>query len=298
MIRLEILIDDMTSSALLHVIDSKTSYNMLLGRPWLHENGIVPSTLHQCFKYCRNGVVKKVAADNKPFTEAESHFADAKFYLASIVVKEVPPTVSSSSCKLQIDFKSQEDGDIILDKLKKGECQNEERRSEDKHKEKGAPVLRYVPKVKKEEDLALKGLTLPVTSINEMKVVPPLKESVCQTQNPKIEYDNLPTRRTDAGFDPNAYKLLAKAGYNPQDPNALGKLPVEVTGEKAYGLNSTQKMLRRKGYAVKNSQAGLGFTPPTPVRIVIKKSSNHYIAIDEESSPVPTKTSVLIVWVT
>ena len=69
-------------------------------------------------------------------------------------------------------------------------------------------------------------------------------------------------------------------------------MPTEVTGEKAHGLNSTQKMLRRKGYVVKNSQVGLGFTPPTPVRIVIKKSSNHYITIDEESSPVPTKTSV------
>ena len=97
-IRLEILIDDMTSSALLHVIDSKTSYNMLLGQPWLHENGIVLSTLHQCFKYCRNGVVKKVAADNKPFTEAESHFADAKFYLASIVVKEI----GRASCRERV----------------------------------------------------------------------------------------------------------------------------------------------------------------------------------------------------
>jgi hypothetical protein len=29
-----------------HVIDVATSYNALLGRPWLHENKIVPSTLH------------------------------------------------------------------------------------------------------------------------------------------------------------------------------------------------------------------------------------------------------------
>ena len=45
-IRLNLLIDEMTSSALLHVIDSKTSYSMLLGRPWLHNNSVVPSTLH------------------------------------------------------------------------------------------------------------------------------------------------------------------------------------------------------------------------------------------------------------
>ena len=29
-----------------HVIDAATSYNVLIGRPWLHENGVVPSTLH------------------------------------------------------------------------------------------------------------------------------------------------------------------------------------------------------------------------------------------------------------
>jgi hypothetical protein len=34
-----------------HVIDVATSYNDLLGRLWLHENKIVPSTLHQCLKY-------------------------------------------------------------------------------------------------------------------------------------------------------------------------------------------------------------------------------------------------------
>ncbi|KAL0378633.1 UNVERIFIED_CONTAM: hypothetical protein Sradi_3168800 [Sesamum radiatum] len=47
----------------------------------LHENAVVPSTWHQCFKYCCNGVVKKVLGDSKPFTEVESHFADAKYYI-------------------------------------------------------------------------------------------------------------------------------------------------------------------------------------------------------------------------
>ena len=34
-----------------HVLNADTSYKALLGRPWIHENGIVPSTLHQCMKY-------------------------------------------------------------------------------------------------------------------------------------------------------------------------------------------------------------------------------------------------------
>jgi len=29
-----------------YVIDADTSYNLLLGRPWIHANWIVPSTLH------------------------------------------------------------------------------------------------------------------------------------------------------------------------------------------------------------------------------------------------------------
>ncbi|KAL0310226.1 UNVERIFIED_CONTAM: hypothetical protein Scaly_2950900 [Sesamum calycinum] len=43
-IRMQLTMEDMVSSALFHVIDAKTSYNMLLGRPWLHENAVVPST--------------------------------------------------------------------------------------------------------------------------------------------------------------------------------------------------------------------------------------------------------------
>ena len=77
---LDLHIDGMQSSPLLHVIDSKATYNILLGRPWIHENSVVPSSLHQCFKYIKNGEVKKVVADSKPFTVAESYFADAKFY--------------------------------------------------------------------------------------------------------------------------------------------------------------------------------------------------------------------------
>ncbi|XP_057770207.1 uncharacterized protein LOC130990022 [Salvia miltiorrhiza] len=99
-IRLRLQMQDMESTALLHVIDARTSYNMLLGRPWLHENGVIPSTLHQCFKYYQNGTVRKVVGDHKPFTEAESHFADAQFYLgrtkATMVERDVPQEESGS----------------------------------------------------------------------------------------------------------------------------------------------------------------------------------------------------------
>ena len=73
----------------MHVIDSNTSYNILLGRSWIHENKVVSSTYHHCFKYFEDGVHNKVVADDEPFTKKEAHFADAKFYLKDYVSMEV-----------------------------------------------------------------------------------------------------------------------------------------------------------------------------------------------------------------
>ncbi|KAL0290922.1 UNVERIFIED_CONTAM: hypothetical protein Scaly_2654100 [Sesamum calycinum] len=69
------------SRGCLMIQDVRTSYKLLLERPWLHENEFVPSTLHQGFKYIKNREIVKVDADMKPFTKAESYFADTKLYL-------------------------------------------------------------------------------------------------------------------------------------------------------------------------------------------------------------------------
>ncbi|KAA0066955.1 ty3-gypsy retrotransposon protein [Cucumis melo var. makuwa] len=90
-VRLEIVIGDLQASTIFYVIDLRTTYKMLLGRPWIHENGIVTSTLHQCFKFYKQGI-RKVDADSRPFTKVESHFADAKFYTKSEDVSEVIST--------------------------------------------------------------------------------------------------------------------------------------------------------------------------------------------------------------
>ncbi|KAL0462266.1 UNVERIFIED_CONTAM: hypothetical protein Slati_0114200 [Sesamum latifolium] len=200
-IRLQLTMEDMVSTALFHVIDAKTSYNMLLGRPWLHENAVVPSTWHQCFKYCRNGIVKKVLGDSKPFTEVESHFAYAKYYIEG---------------------------------------------------------------AKKEKEISLKQPSKP-----------PLKGFVPLTQEEEGGHDAL--ARDEKGFDPKAFKLLVKAGYNPKEKPNLGKLPPEATGKMLHGLNATQIMLKEKGHAVQDSRVGLGFTPPKPVRIVIKRVNSNYV---------------------
>ena len=63
MIWLDVTIDELKARPLFHVIDSKASYNLLLGQLWIHGNGVVPSTLHQCFKYCDGKQIKVVTKD-------------------------------------------------------------------------------------------------------------------------------------------------------------------------------------------------------------------------------------------
>ncbi|KAL0286980.1 UNVERIFIED_CONTAM: hypothetical protein Sradi_7134500 [Sesamum radiatum] len=193
-IRMQLTMEDMVSTALFHVIDAKTPYNMLLDHPWLYENAVVLSTWHQCFKYCRNSVVKKVLGDSKPFTEVESHFADAKYYI-------------------------------------KG----------DKKQPSKPPLKGFVPSTQ-EEGAGHEALTI--------------DEEV---------------------FDSKAFKLLVKAGYNPKEKLCFGKLPPKATGKKLHGLNATQIMLKKKGYAIQDSGVGLGFTPPKPVCIAIRRVSSNYV---------------------
>ncbi|XP_071923150.1 uncharacterized protein [Coffea arabica] len=244
LIRLELLIGELSSSALFHIIDAKTSYNMLLGRPWIHENEIISSTLHQCFKYCRDGIVKKVAANDKPFTEIETHFTDVKFYLKK--------------------------------EAKKKESAREE------GQDSKVPILRYIPRSKKEEGqssfIRNNILNIPLTKIEPVKSEKArLQGFVRPKEEPAVEHYSLPTNRTQEDFDPNVYRLLAKASYNPNEKNALGKLPPEVTGEKTHGLTPTQKMLKERGYNVENSSMGLGYQPSSPVGIMIKRASCNYM---------------------
>ncbi|KAK4383235.1 hypothetical protein Sango_2794700 [Sesamum angolense] len=236
---MQLTMEDMVSSALFHVTDAKTSYNMLLDRPWLHENAIVPSTWHQCFKYCRNGIVKKVLGDNKPFTKAESHFADAKYYIEDANKgKEILPPEEPKSCN------------------------NQDTRKND------SSTL---------EPESLKSLTLPLTQINmKQPSKPPLKGFVPSTQEEEGEHEALAI--DEKGFDPKAFKLLIKAGYDPKEKLSLGKLPSEATGKKLHGLNATQIMLKEKEHTIQDSRVGLGFTPPKTVRITIKRVNSNYIS--------------------
>ena len=53
--KLELAIGGVVAKTELSVVEMETSFAVLLGRPWLHDNKVVPSTLHQCMKYIKDG---------------------------------------------------------------------------------------------------------------------------------------------------------------------------------------------------------------------------------------------------
>ena len=137
-------------------------------------------------------------------------------------------------------------------------------------------MLHYVPVTKRKEGQSpfsgdgeseledLQGLTLPVAKITKTRIASqPLKGFTRPSQGPIVEHGTLPTKRTKEGFDPNAYRLMAKAGYDHEKPSSLGKLIPEASRKEEH------KVPKAKGFNVTSSKAGIGYTPPTPIHIPI-----------------------------
>jgi len=274
-IRLELTLADLSTSSIFHVIDSKTSYKLLLGRPWLHEHGIVALTLRQCLKYYRGGE-RKINGDVKPFTKAESHFADSKFFEEDFTPKEMmistisftgkqdPKVVKDTSVAIGHNAaKSQQPYRKDDEQVEKIQSIKQDGKQVVTSAHSAAPVLRYVPKSRRKEGespftrvtrgntedkairkanevsmIALKGnATVPAPKAGQSKVSrPPLAGFVVSSSGS----DNLPNAGTEEGFDKNAYKLMEKAGYDFQNLPTLGK----VVEAKPHGLNETQRKIQ------------------------------------------------------
>ena len=74
-VKLKCQIENLRSEVTCYVINAETSYNLLLGRLWIHRNFIVPSTLHQVMKYIDgDGKVRTLIAERHPFKRVENYF--------------------------------------------------------------------------------------------------------------------------------------------------------------------------------------------------------------------------------
>jgi hypothetical protein len=126
-----------------HVIDAATSYSALLGHPWLHENKIVPSTLHQCLKYKDPlGEVVTIFIDKKPFTVAESFYADAKFYIESVDIISKPKIKAS----LDLDLPKKDYGETSSHKMIYQYVPSNQRK-------RGEPIFHITYKLTKDEGI-------------------------------------------------------------------------------------------------------------------------------------------------
>ena len=100
-IEIEMQIGPCTFTVEFHVMDISPSYNCLLGRPWIHIAGAVPSTLHQKIKFVTEGqlvcIVTEedmidVASSGAPYVETDEKVMECSFrsleFFNAMYVKE------------------------------------------------------------------------------------------------------------------------------------------------------------------------------------------------------------------
>ncbi|KAM2661038.1 hypothetical protein EV2_023392 [Malus domestica] len=287
----EMTIGELKSSTIFHVIDARTSYSLLLERPWIHANGVVPSTLHQCLKFYLERV-KVIYGDTKPFTEAESHFADAKFYMDEDMEWQAVPKKQEEEA---MPSSNKNDDELAKPATTRG--------NRTPSNGPNIPVFRYIPTkadTQRHMDnvkLLKINAVLPLTQLSDIKVARP-SQGFIKGLPKGVEPSFLPTKKTEEGFDPNAYKLMLKAGYNFTSSANLGKKDLNTIKDNKRDLTKTQKKLEEHGYGVNNNKARLGFTPNAPVKISnkAKNASAQHTSVsiiqDKEEPRTAPQTSV------
>lgn len=65
-ITLHVKVGKVTLQTLIHVMPGNLSYNLLLGRPWVHAMNAIPSTLHYLVKYVYNNKVYTIKVGPHP----------------------------------------------------------------------------------------------------------------------------------------------------------------------------------------------------------------------------------------
>ncbi|XP_074293322.1 uncharacterized protein LOC141620315 [Silene latifolia] len=307
MIRVELAMGDMSSTTLFNAIDAKTSYKLLLGRPWLHENGVVASTLHQCLKYYRDGE-RKINGDVKPFSTMESYFADARFYEEVTPSEILPSTILSTWTKVpkkvdDIKVLAAKESMVVEQResiLKKTNQKNVDSSTKKvtPNMPKAMPIFKYVPKSKckngeapfteytPREEASTSTRTINEDNLQTLKekliVLVTRTDCLVTSKQPLpgftkglMKEDQAPAEESTKGrFDPNTYKLMSKSGYDFENPTPLGQV-IEVT---PYGLNQTQKKLHQQGNKLEVVRAGIGFSHPEPIRIYARRKEKQALS--------------------
>ncbi|XP_076949750.1 uncharacterized protein LOC143622513 [Bidens hawaiensis] len=64
-IKLLVYVERVNSMHKFYVIDARTSFNVILGRPWIHDMKTVPSTHHECIKMATPWGIAKIQGDQQ-----------------------------------------------------------------------------------------------------------------------------------------------------------------------------------------------------------------------------------------
>ena len=112
-IKLRCQIEDLKSEVTCYVIDAYTSYNLLLGWPWIHRNSIVPSTIHQVIKYTDEwGRVRTLIIEKYLFKGVENYFTDFLLYQDPLEFTENPTLEDHDSCN-ETDTESKQEKECL-----------------------------------------------------------------------------------------------------------------------------------------------------------------------------------------
>ena len=67
-----VMIGSVRYSILFQVLRIQSSFNLLLGPPWIHETGVIPSSLHQKVKFIHKGRIITIQSDRDVVTSFKS----------------------------------------------------------------------------------------------------------------------------------------------------------------------------------------------------------------------------------
>uniref|UniRef100_F6I5D1 Uncharacterized protein n=1 Tax=Vitis vinifera TaxID=29760 RepID=F6I5D1_VITVI len=117
-LEIELLIGPATFVAIFQVLRIPTSFNLLLGRPWIHRAGAIPSSLHQKVKFIHDGQVVVVQSVGDMFIAAEpvleiSH-TDDDLFLTGFTFDEVQIVEIEDFCRDFVAMSFDQHGSTVV----------------------------------------------------------------------------------------------------------------------------------------------------------------------------------------
>ena len=123
-LEIELLIGPATFVTMFQVLRIPTSFNLLLGRPWIHRAGAIPSSLHQKVKFIHEGQVITVQSTRDMFIFAEpllqiSH-SDDDLQLTGFTFDEVQTLEMKDLCREFVAMSFDQHGSIVVLDMMRG----------------------------------------------------------------------------------------------------------------------------------------------------------------------------------